>query len=90
MKYEISTIAQLKAAIFDAIEKGVVLDKGCLVNIHRFDKAVGDYMDMCYEAGALAPTLPDHLTDDRLCEWYCELTGATALAHFYSQLNRTA
>lgn len=73
MKYEISTIGQLKAACFDAIEKEVVMSRSCLMSFDAFDRAIGHYLDMSYGAGALDPAVADALEDGTLCEWLKEL-----------------
>lgn len=74
MKYEISTVAQLKADIVDAIEKGVVMTKRDLASTEAFDAAVGGYVDMCRDAAAIKPGL--YPAARTLQGWFNELKAA--------------
>lgn len=75
MKYEISTVSELKAAIFDAIEKGVVLDKAALSSFEAFYGAIWDYTDMCMEAKAISPDACV-VSIGEANAWYKELKAA--------------
>lgn len=86
MKYEITSIAQLKAAIFDAIEKGVVLDKVCLAYFETFESSVGDYIEMCRNDAAIKPTL--YPKETTLLDWYEELTGTRPVPAWQKRVNR--
>lgn len=74
MNYEISTLDQLKAAVFDAIDKGVVLGQNSLASFIAFDDAVDAYMATLRDDDAIAPGVaPDSLT---LGVWFYELKAA--------------
>jgi hypothetical protein len=49
--YEFRTVRALKAAVFDAIDQGVVLSRGDTVSLEAFDMAVDAYLGMCRDAG---------------------------------------
>lgn len=78
MKYQISTLSQLKAAVFDAIEKGVVLDARSLESFATFDSAVSDYIEYCSEETRLVSRRVCGSTRTRLA-WFKELKAAPAV-----------
>lgn len=48
--YEFNTVRALKAAVFDAIERDVVLHPGDTTSFEVFDMAVDAYVEMCRDA----------------------------------------
>lgn len=75
MKYEITTIAQLKADIFDGIYRDAVMPRSSLASLETFNTAVSDYVQMCCDAGpaVIKPSLCPAARTVRA--WFDELTA---------------